>query len=187
VLGTLARHGALHGHAIRQMAHQDRTELWTDVKVGSLYGALRKLSEEGLVEPVAKGQNGNLPPHTIYRISDAGLAEFRRLRDAALMGAELRPDPCDLAIAMSDGLGPNELAAALGARLAAVRQQARQRSRLGTEVESLLSASERTVFDHYRLRYRAEEAWLESILVELERRGKAEARPVGEPAVKLPS
>ena len=187
VLGTLIRHGDLHGHAIRQMAHQDRTELWTDVKVGSLYGALRKLSEEGLVEPVASGRNGNLPPHTVYRISESGRAEFLRLRSAALTAASLKPDPCDLAMAMSEGLGTEELAAALRLRLEDVRRQARLRSQLGRDVEPLLSQAERTVFDHYRLRYRAEEAWLESILAELHGRGDGDARPAVDPGIPLAS
>ncbi len=47
ILGTLAASGPLHGHQIRQQAQTDRTETWTDIKVGSVYGALKPIRERG--------------------------------------------------------------------------------------------------------------------------------------------
>ena len=49
ILGTLSASGPLHGHQIRQQAQSDRTEIWTDIQVGSVYGALKRLANEGLV------------------------------------------------------------------------------------------------------------------------------------------
>jgi DNA-binding PadR family transcriptional regulator len=49
ILGTLAASGPLHGHQIRQQAQADRTERYTDIQVGSLYGALKRMAREGLV------------------------------------------------------------------------------------------------------------------------------------------
>jgi DNA-binding PadR family transcriptional regulator len=46
VLSVLAEHGPMHGHQIRLQAQSDRAELWTEVKVGALYGALRRLAAE---------------------------------------------------------------------------------------------------------------------------------------------
>ena len=42
-----------------------RTELWSEVKPGSLYAAIRRLRAEGLIEPVRTEQQGNLRPHRV--------------------------------------------------------------------------------------------------------------------------
>jgi len=66
VLGALARHGPMYGHQIRRDARIDCTELWSEVKPGSLYAALHRLQAEGLIEPVRTEQQGNLPARTVY-------------------------------------------------------------------------------------------------------------------------
>ena len=44
MLGALARHGPMYGHQIRRDARMDRADLWSDVRPGSLYGALHRLA-----------------------------------------------------------------------------------------------------------------------------------------------
>jgi len=46
VLGALAKHGPMYGHQIRRDARMDRADLWSDVRPGSLYGALHRLAAE---------------------------------------------------------------------------------------------------------------------------------------------
>ena len=101
VLGALARHGPMYGHQIRRDARIDRTELWSEVKPGSLYAALHRLHAEGLIEPVRTEQQGNLPARTVYAVTAEGRRELRALRAEALREVALRPDPVDLALAMS--------------------------------------------------------------------------------------
>jgi len=98
VLGALARHGPMYGHQIRRDARIDRTELWSEVKPGSLYAALHRLQGEGLIEPVRTEQQGNLPARTVYAITAEGRRELRALRGEALREVALRPDPVDLAL-----------------------------------------------------------------------------------------
>ena len=109
VLGALARHGPMYGHQIRRDARIDRTELWSEVKPGSLYSALHRLEAEGLIEPVRTEQRGNLPARTVYAITDEGRRELRALRAEALGEVTLRPDPVDLALAMSADLDEDAL------------------------------------------------------------------------------
>ena len=66
----------MHGHKIRAAAQLDRVELWADIKPGSLYGALRRMADEGVVEVVRTEQEGNLPARTVYGITDKGRAEL---------------------------------------------------------------------------------------------------------------
>src|SRR4051794_23863418 len=93
VLGVLARQGPMHGHQIRRDARVDRTELWSEVRPGSLYSALHKLHDEGLIEEVPREQPGNLPARTVYAITEEGRRELRALRAEAVREDGGRPEP----------------------------------------------------------------------------------------------
>src|SRR5258707_10159200 len=104
----------MYGHQIRRDARVDRTELWSEVKPGSLYSALHRMQAEGLIEPVRTEQQGNLPERTVYAITGEGRRELRALRAEALREVTLRPDPVDLAMAMSADLHEDALPGDLG-------------------------------------------------------------------------
>ena len=57
----------------------DRAELWSDVRPGSLYGALHRLAAEGLIEALRTEQAGHLPARTVYAITAEGRRELRVL------------------------------------------------------------------------------------------------------------
>ena len=109
VLGALARHGPMYGHQIRRDARVDRTELWSEVRPGSLYGALHRMAAEGLIEEVRTEQVGKAPARTVYAITSEGRKELRALRAEAFRQVSLRPDPVDLAVAMSSDVPAGEL------------------------------------------------------------------------------
>src|SRR3954463_7472101 len=111
ILGALAELGPMHGHQIRREAQTNRTELWTDIKVGSLYRALGRRAEEGTIEAVRTERAGNMPARTIYAITDMGRQELDVLRDDVLREVRLRPDPVDLALQYSAELGPDAIIA----------------------------------------------------------------------------
>src|SRR4030081_828392 len=95
VLGALARSGPMHGHQIRKAAQMDRTELWTDIKPGSLYGALHRMAADGVVGGGRTEQEGNMPPRTVYAITPEGWEELAEHRDEALGTVRIPPDPVD--------------------------------------------------------------------------------------------
>src|SRR5437764_1084859 len=109
ILGALARGGPTHGHQIRRDAQSDRTELWTDIKVGSLYAALNRMAAEGVIKAVRTERIGNLPARTVYAITDEGYKELSALRGALLRDTHLRPDPVDLALHYSQDMAEEEL------------------------------------------------------------------------------
>ncbi|MFF4418673.1 PadR family transcriptional regulator [Streptosporangium sp. NPDC001559] len=165
VLGALLR-GPMHGHQIRRQAQLDRTELWTDIKAGSLYGALHRLVAEGAIEVVRTEQAAG-PARTVYALTAAGREEFIALRDRTLREVRLRPDPVDLALHYADDLTEEKLRALIGdrrdalvARLTAWRHQREQ-------AEPYLRGLEPMTFDHTTARLRAEIAWHESLLEQL--------------------
>ncbi len=180
VLGLLERHGPLHGHALQRMAHQDHTDLWTEVRAGSLYAALRQMEGEELVAVERTEREGRLPTRTVYRVTPAGRAEFRRLRLATLRDARLRPDPADLAVALSDDLPASELAELLAERHRQLLEGAAGWRQLRAKAWPHLSAAERLVFAHYEHRYEAELAWHRECTEALAMRLPDPSRPEGE-------
>ncbi|NNM96345.1 MAG: PadR family transcriptional regulator [Candidatus Dormibacteraeota bacterium] len=173
VPGLLARPGPLHGHALRQMAHQDHTELGTDVKVGSLYGAMRQLSAEGLRAARRTEQGGRQPTRTVDAASAAGRRELERVRRAVLPDAQLRPAPFDLALALLDRAPGQDLPELVRRSKAAIQAAMEARRRLGAKPWPHLAGPEREVFRRYRHRYQAEPNWHAERLAPTTDRGNA--------------
>ncbi|MGS2646031.1 helix-turn-helix transcriptional regulator [Streptosporangium sp. LJ11] len=169
ILGALARRGPMHGHQIRQSAQTDRTELWTDIKVGSLYGALHRMEAEGVIETVRTEQQGNLPARTVYAITEDGGLELESLREAALRDTRLRPDPVDLALQLSSDMGEGELRAVIEDRHRKLTAELQTWQRLREAATPHLRGLEPLGFDHTLVRLRAEITWHETLLDELPR------------------
>jgi len=163
-LSALARGGAMHGYAIRQAAQLDRTELWTDVKPGSLYNALKRMTDEGLVRVARTEREGNPPERTVFEITEAGRAELVKQRDAALAEVRLLSDPVDLAIQFTPDLSPVQLIAAFTARRQAVADQLAQFRREQVTAASDLVGLEPLIFEHCVARLEAELAWHDRVL-----------------------
>ena len=168
VLGALARHGPMHGHQIRRDARLDRTELWSQVRPGSLYGALHRMAGEGLVEVVRTEQEGNLPARTVYAITAEGRRELAALQADALREIAFVPDPVDLALVISAGdLDEDTLRGYLSDR----------RQTLATRLAVISHEHERAwpdqtvaddlVLDHATLRLQAEISWHDQVLDQL--------------------
>jgi DNA-binding PadR family transcriptional regulator len=169
VLGALARHGPMYGHQIRRNARLGRADLWSDVRPGSLYGALHRLAAEGLIEPVRTEQSGNLPARTVYAITAEGQRELRTLRAEALTEVGLRPDPVDLALVMSGDLDGDVLRGYVEDRIRALRAAAalyaHSADRVwGEQVWPDQTVADDLVAEHARLRIEAELTWHQLLL-----------------------
>lgn len=157
----------MHGHQIRRAAQTDRTELWADVKPGSIYGVLRRMATDGLVEAVRTERAGNFPARTVYAITAAGRRCFLDLRDQALSKVQLPPDPVDLALANTEDLTEPQLRTLLEARRTAIVQTQAFWADLGQVAEPHLSAVERLGFRHTLVRLQAEREWHDELLEQL--------------------
>lgn len=169
MLGALAKHGPMYGHQLRRNARLDRADLWSDVRPGSLYSALHRLAAEGLIEPVRTEQSGNLPARTVYAITGEGLRELKALRGEALTEVGLRPDPVDLALAMSDDLDEDTLRGYVEDRVKALSAEAAQFEHQADRAWPDRTVAGELVAEHTRLRLEAELAWHQLVL---ERAGK---------------
>lgn len=157
----------MHGYQIRREAKLDRTELWTDITVGSLYSVLHRMEREGLVEVVRVERDGTAPERTVYGLTEAGRQELVTQRDAVLRNVRLRPDPLDLALQYTPDLSEDELRAVIEIRrqtLAAMLAMFEQEHR--TAAPHLVGLEPMT-FEHVLARLRAELAWHDALLQEL--------------------
>ncbi len=164
VLGALAKHGPMYGHQLRRDARLDRADMWSDVRPGSLYGALHRLAAEGLIEPVRTEQAGNLPARTVYAITAEGQRELRVLRAEALAEVGLRPDPVDLALAMSADLDEDTLRGYVQDRISALTGQAARCRHYADRAWPDQTIADDLVAEHARLRIEAELAWHQLVL-----------------------
>ncbi|MDX6334720.1 MAG: hypothetical protein QOG05_2060 [Streptosporangiaceae bacterium] len=167
ILGTLAASGPLHGHQIRQQAQSDRTDMWADVPVGSLYGALKRLAHEGLVREVRTERVGNRPERTVYEITREGHRALDAVRDQALRELVLRNDPFDLALAQSRDLPEETLTQIVANRLAGLRVQESSLRHRAETADIYLNEAERMVLRHLVERAAAEVRWHEELLVRM--------------------
>lgn len=164
VLSALAEHGPMHGHQIRHQAQSDRTELWTEVKVGALYGALKRLAGEGLIVEVRSERVGNLPERTVYEITARGREALSAVHNEALRTVAFRPDPFDLALVHAGELDEQELANVIADRRDALRVRHNMVHHQAEAADQWLTEAERMAMAHGLARLAAELAWHEDLL-----------------------
>jgi DNA-binding PadR family transcriptional regulator len=164
ILGALARGGPMYGHQIRRAAQLDRTELWTDIKQGSLYGALHRMTSEGVIEIVRNEQEGSMPARTVYGLTAAGHAELIALRDRALRETRVRPDPVDLGLQNAADMSEDELLSVLQDRRAAIAAELASWRHLHDTAAPYLTPLEALAFRHTVMRVETELAWHDECL-----------------------
>ncbi len=164
ILGSLAERGPLHGHALVALAEQEHVHEWTDISVGGLYSAARRLAAEGLIETVRVERQGNYPERQVYGITPAGREALRGLQRDALAELSWRHDPVDLAIARLDPEALDELEGVIRSRrdriAATLTEQRAHRER----IRKYLTVAEWVTTAHGIRRLEAELTWHEELL-----------------------
>ncbi|MEV1199898.1 PadR family transcriptional regulator [Microbispora rosea] len=168
ILGVLLD-GPLHGYEVRKKLELWGAQHWANVAFGSIYHALGKMAEEGLLEVVGDGRPSGRG-RTVYAITPEGRAEFdRRLREhwSAIMPIV---DPFQVALTFMDRLSKADLLAVVRERAERLRagfasfERARDAKRAADAPRHVdeclaLSAAE----------YRAQLEWLEQAVERVER------------------
>ena len=167
LLGALAERGPMHGHQLRLLAEKEHVHMWTDFRVGAIYGALKRLIAEELVEPVRTEREGARPERQIVQITEAGLIALDHLRLETLSAFSLKPDPFDLALARVGKDLVDELPELLHARRATIAAAIEHHTTRLDHVDQYLNLTEQHVMQHQTYRLQAELDWLDSVLAAL--------------------
>lgn len=164
ILGTLAERGAMHGHQLRLLAEEEHVHLWTDITVGAVYGAIKRLATEQLIESVRVEREGSYPERHVYAITDAGRDTLRILRSKGLNEIVMRPDPFDLAMTRLDHDKLDDLPANIAARLVQLTAMHADAQAQRARADPYVTVSERFVLSHRAARLAAEISWHEELV-----------------------
>lgn len=163
VLAALNDYGPMHGHQIRHKAQEDRTQLWSDVAVGALYGALGRLQREGLIEAIRTEREGNYPERVVYAITDQGRRSLKVVIDDTLQTVVRVFDPFDLALAHSGPIEADQLATIMRNRIGQLQVRRNALQHVLDFFAEWLNTAEAEVIRHVVMRLDADIAWHESV------------------------
>ena len=166
VLGAIRTMQPVHGYVVRRELVTWRLEETTNVKPGSIYGAIRTLEKDGCVAVHAHESDDRRPDRTTYVITGEGEKEFQLLLREAWWKVQAPAEPLIPALSMMWAMPRAELVSALGARagqlqseLAAIAYQRGQVKKGATGADGQIPEHVREIFDFLAARKKAELEW----------------------------
>jgi len=169
VLSSFADFGPMHGHLLRSIAEKMQVPLWTDISVGAVYGAMKRLAVEGLLREQRSEREGNRPTRQIYEITDEGRRVLDESRRDGLRDVWFKPDPFDLALTRMDAKTQKQFPALIAERLKTVRAMLDARKRVSEGIRGHVAPSKQWAMRHGEIRLEAEIAYLNELLKDAKR------------------
>ena len=164
ILSSFAEHGPMHGHRLRMEAERTRVNLWTDISVGAVYGAMNRLAAEGLLRESGQEREGNRPTRQLYEITEEGRQALVELRRAGLRDVWFKFDPFDLALTRVEADGAEALPAVLTERLERLREMLADVRRVNEGARDHVGWAKQWALRHTEYRLEAEVAYLTELL-----------------------
>jgi DNA-binding PadR family transcriptional regulator len=112
-----------HPYDIAATLRARQTENSVRLNYGSLYSTVDALARDGMIEAVETVTEGQRPPRTIYRITPAGVAEFREWLSRLLDTPVKEYPQFQSGLAFLLGLPPEEALQRLRGRVAALEER----------------------------------------------------------------
>jgi len=166
ILGVLRGKGPLHGYDVRRELETWDAAQWANIAYGSIYFALGKMAEEGLVEVVSTDQTGPRPARTVYSITQKGIGEFESLLRGVWWKPKEVSDPFHVALTFMNYMPPDELLSALRFRADSLRATLGAMKRMD-EQHPKGPVTPRHISEIFRLEVMQGEAalqWLEEVI-----------------------
>jgi DNA-binding PadR family transcriptional regulator len=126
ILGLVQWMQPVHGYDVRRELLSWSADKWANVQPGSIYHALRKMTDEGLLHEVATEQVGTRPARTTYEITEKGAAEYQSLLRKEWWNVAQPTDSFMAAFSFLPSLPREESAAALRNRATQLRAAVQQ-------------------------------------------------------------
>jgi DNA-binding PadR family transcriptional regulator len=164
ILSSFAEHGPMHGHRLRLEAEGRQVHLWTDISVGAVYGAMKRLAAEGLLRESGREREGNRPTRQLYEITDAGRRALAELRHAGLSDVSFKFDPFDLALTQIDPDAREKLPSVLAQRLDKVRAMLTECRKVSDRARDYVGLAKQWALRHTEIRLEAEARYLTDLL-----------------------
>ncbi|MGE0734414.1 MAG: PadR family transcriptional regulator [Alphaproteobacteria bacterium] len=164
ILSSFADLGPMHGHLLRMEAEQRYVSFWTDIPVGAVYGAMKRLATEGLLREAGREKAGNRPTRQLYEITEAGRRALADLRREGLTEIRFKYDPFDLALTRSDRAELDALPALLSDRLARMTALLEARRRMIAQALPYIGVAQEWALRHTERRLEAEVGYLTELV-----------------------
>lgn len=164
ILSSFAEQGPMHGHRLRLEAEHKHVPLWTDITVGAVYGAMKRLATEGLLRESGREREGNRPTRQLYEITDEGRDALRALRREGLSEVWFKYDPFDLALTQMEPEDLDLLPAVLAERLRKVRALLADSRQVNEGARDYVGQAKQWALRHTEHRLEAEAAYLTDLL-----------------------
>ena len=172
ILGVLQKEQPLHGYDIRRELEVWKAEQWSQVAYGSIYYALKKMNDEGLIEVASKDEAGGRPAKTEYRVTSRGETEFQLLLREYWWERKPVVDPFQAALTFMDFMPHEELLAALRSRTDKLNGELKGLKYLTEGPQTQNPYTPRHIVQNLRLvkaYYEAELSWIEQTIDKIER------------------
>ncbi|MGI4788636.1 MAG: PadR family transcriptional regulator [Janthinobacterium lividum] len=164
ILSSFAEHGPMHGHRLRLEAERNRVHLWTDISVGAVYGAMKRLASEGLLRESGREREGNRPIRQLYEITEEGHEALAMLQQTGLSEVVFKFDPFDLALTRLNPETWATLPSVLAERLDKMRALLTESKQLNEDVRDYVGLTKQWALRHFEYRLEAEVAYLTDLL-----------------------
>ncbi|SCE71109.1 PadR family transcriptional regulator [Micromonospora chokoriensis] len=170
ILGLVRWMQPVHGYDVRRELLSWSADRWANVQPGSIYHALRKLTEEGLLRAVATEQVGARPARTTYEVTPKGEDEFETLLRNLWWNFSEPIDPFTAAFSFLPAMPRPEAAAALRNRANLLRAGIESmRASLGSDwVRNTKPVHVSWMSELWSARAEAEMTWCERIAERIE-------------------
>ncbi|MGQ5260371.1 PadR family transcriptional regulator [Micromonospora sp. ZYX-F-536] len=170
ILGLVRWMQPVHGYDVRRELLSWSADKWANVQPGSIYHALRKLTEEGLLRAVAIEQVGARPARTTYEVTAKGEDEFETLLRNLWWNFSEPVDPFTAAFSFLPAMPRSEAAAALRNRANLLRAgiESMRASLQSDWVRNTKPVHVGWMFELWSARAEAEMAWCERIAEKIE-------------------
>jgi DNA-binding PadR family transcriptional regulator len=174
VLGVVRTMQPVHGYDVRRELIGWRLESRTNVKPGSIYGALRTLEKDGMIAVHSREGGEERPERTRYVLTGEGEKEFQLQLREAWWTVSAPKEPLIPALTLMLFLPREELQRAVKARILALESELEALSfgRAGirdgaTGADGEIPDHVREIFDFTSARSRAELEWARGFLKRL--------------------
>lgn len=167
ILSSFAELGPMHGHRLRMEAEQKYVTFWTDIPVGAVYGAMKRLATEGLLREAGREKEGNRPTRQLYEITDEGRRTLTDLRRAGLTEVWFKYDPFDLALTRGDPGELDTFPALLSDRLARLTEMLEERRRTIDQALPYIGVAQEWALRHSERRLETEVRYLTDLVAAL--------------------
>ncbi|GAB3351257.1 PadR family transcriptional regulator [Micromonospora halotolerans] len=170
ILGLVRWMQPVHGYDVRRELLSWSADKWANVQPGSIYHALRKLTDEGLLRTVSVEQVGARPARTTYEVTPKGDEEFETLLRAQWWQLNEPSDPFVAAFSFLPAMPRDEAAAALRNRANLIRAGVESmRASLDSDwVRTRKPVHVGWMFELWLARAEADMAWCERIAERIE-------------------